>query len=63
MNREWMVLILAAGMSTVGCQSDFENAPDFSLEDVNSASERGGDTVSPRDYLGQTSAWYFGHAT
>ena len=37
--------------------------PDFQLEDVNPASARFGETVSPRDYLSQVSAWYFGHST
>ncbi len=37
--------------------------PDFSLPDVNPASARFGDDVSPRQYLTQASAWYFGHAT
>lgn len=37
--------------------------PDFLLPDVNPASTRFGDDVSPRDYLTQASAWYFGHAT
>lgn len=38
-------------------------APDFSLTDVNPNSPRNGQAVSPRDYLQQVSAWYFGHAT
>jgi hypothetical protein len=38
-------------------------APDFHLLDVNTASKSYGQSVSPRDYLGQVSAWYFGHAT
>lgn len=37
--------------------------PDFSLTDVNANSARFGEAVSPREYLGQVSAWYFGHAT
>lgn len=37
--------------------------PDFQLEDVNPASARFGEVISPRDYLDQASAWYFGHAT
>lgn len=37
--------------------------PDFQLPDVNPASARFGESVSPRDYLDQTSAWYFGHST
>ncbi len=40
-----------------------EMVADFSLPDVNPASARFGQVVSPRDYLGQVSAWYFGHAT
>ena len=36
--------------------------PDFTLTDVNSASLRAGQGVSPRDYLQQLSVWYFGHA-
>ena len=38
-------------------------APDFSLVDVNPNSALSGQAVSPRHYLGQISAWYFGHAT
>lgn len=37
--------------------------PDFHLVDVNVNSARHGDLVSPRDYLGAVSGWYFGHAT
>ena len=37
--------------------------PDFSLPDVNPNSARYQENVSPRDYLGQVSAWYFGHST
>lgn len=40
-----------------------EALPDFSLPDVNPNSVRYQETVSPRDYLGQISAWYFGHST
>lgn len=38
--------------------------PDFSLRDENPGSRRRGVTaqfVSPRDYLHQVTAWYFGH--
>ena len=38
-------------------------APDFSLLDANSTSATYNQPVSPRDFLGQTSGWYFGHAT
>ncbi len=40
-----------------------ETLPDFSAADVNVNSTRFQETVSPRDYLGQVSAWYFGHST
>ena len=61
-----------------GCSSDSDPAPsgptgpgpnttdpvpDFSLRDVNVNSTRFDEMVSPRDYEGQVSAWYFGHAT
>jgi hypothetical protein len=36
---------------------------EFSIQDVNPNSARSGEMVSPRDYLGSVSAWYFGHAT
>jgi hypothetical protein len=37
--------------------------PDFAVVDVNADSPRFEEAVSPRDYLGQISAWYFGAAT
>ena len=37
--------------------------PDFSLQDVNTNSATSGQNVSPRSYLGNVSAFYFGHAT
>ena len=37
--------------------------PNFALEDKNATSLSYQQKVSPRDYLGQVSAWYFGHAT
>ena len=40
-----------------------EPMPDFSLADVNASSASYSTTVSPRDHLGEVSAWYFGHAT
>jgi hypothetical protein len=36
---------------------------DFLLDDVNPNSARSGDAVSPRDYLGDVSGWYFIHST
>jgi len=40
-----------------------EEAPDFSLPDVNPNSARYNQLVSPRDYRGVVSGWYFGHST
>lgn len=37
--------------------------PDFSLVDVNPATPTHDQDVSPRDYLGRVSAWYFIHST
>jgi hypothetical protein len=42
---------------------DDERVSDFSLLDVNPNSTTYEESVSPRDYLEQVSAWYFGHAT
>lgn len=39
-----------------------EQAPDFLLPDVAPESARFGQQVSPRDYLGKVSGWYFGHS-
>ena len=36
---------------------------EFSLEDVNSASATFEEVLSPADFAGTGSAWYFGHAT
>lgn len=38
-------------------------APAFALDDVNPSSESFGFRVSPRDYDGLISAWYFAHST
>ena len=37
--------------------------PDFHLTDVNTTSTSFDTAVSPRDYLEEVSAWYFGHST
>lgn len=49
--------------STETPQPSNEALPDFSLTDVNANSAHHQEAVSPREYLGQISAWYFGHAT
>jgi len=69
--------VLAAFFLAAGCSSDSDPTPppppptelptdplpDFSLRDVNTNSPRFDQMVSPRDYEGQVSAYYFGHAT
>ena len=37
--------------------------PNFSLPDVNDESPRFGQNISPRDYQGQVTGWYFAHST
>ncbi|HRX79570.1 MAG TPA: hypothetical protein P5307_10950 [Pirellulaceae bacterium] len=55
----------AAMAGSVHLVPEGEGSPmaDFQLRDINPASSRFGETVSPRDYLSQVSAWYFGHST
>lgn len=38
-------------------------APEFQLQDVNPNSLTTGQPVSPRNYTGMVTAWYFGYAT
>jgi hypothetical protein len=67
-------VVLAAALGVAGCgDSGTEPAwppplspsavTDFGIVDVNDTSPRHDETVSPRDYRGVVSAWYFGHAT
>jgi hypothetical protein len=65
-----MHALLAALFLAAGCSSDSATGPpdsgpvpDFSIRDVNATSPRFDEMVSPRDYEGEVSAWYFGHAT
>jgi hypothetical protein len=55
----------AAAAMSLNLIGEGEGSPlsNFQLEDLNPASVRFGETVSPRDYLSQVSAWYFGHST
>jgi hypothetical protein len=64
------LLIFVVGTGCDDKSSVLESTPppgpvvsDFSLDDTNPTSPRFGTSVSPRDYLGQISAWYFGTAT
>ncbi len=52
----------AAGQSDGG-DAMSQLMPDFGLYDVNPNSPRYQELVSPKDYFGQVSAWYFGHST
>jgi hypothetical protein len=69
----WLFLLILPALAA-GCGKDSKPAPtkpqaaldaaaDFHLLDVNPASPRHDDKVSPRDYLDRISAWYFGHST
>jgi hypothetical protein len=53
------VLPAVVSLVTGTCPAAPEAA--FSLPDVNPASDRSGAQVSPRDYLGRVTVWYFGH--
>jgi hypothetical protein len=44
-------------------EGEGEQVVDFSLRDVNPNSATYSFNVSPRQFLGEMSAWYFGHAT
>ena len=50
-------------MDPLFAEGEGEPQPDFALVDVNATSSTHNQAVSPRDYLEQVSAWYFGHAT
>jgi len=68
-------LILALGLLAASCSSSTSepfypppNQPagpvaEFSLLDTNATSPTAGQMVSPRDYVGNISAWYHGAAT
>ena len=51
------------GWETTGGDLGREAMPDFSVVDVNANSARYQEAISPRDYTGRISAWYFGHST
>lgn len=52
-----------SGMGGSGGGTVVSAVPGFSLVDVNPASTTYNQPVSPGDYLGKVSAWYFGHST
>jgi len=57
------LLVAGCGDSVTGPKPGASAMPDFSLADVNPASGTFARAVSPRQFLGQVSAWYFGHST
>jgi hypothetical protein len=62
MKRSLLLAVLLAA-ACGGSGSSANLAPAFSLLDVNTGSPTGGQDVSPRDYVGSVSAWYFADAT
>ena len=44
-------------------EGNAQQVADFALIDANPTSATFDQPVSPRDYLGQVTGWYFGHAT
>ena len=59
----WAMDVAAAMSSNLIAEGEGPPKADFQLEDINPASARFGEMISPRDYLSQVSAWYFGHST
>lgn len=57
------IMMLGCPPADDNSDDNSEAMPDFALTDLNPASARSGEIISPRDYLDQASAWYFGHAT
>ena len=56
-------LTLLAGLTACGSSALEGPVPSFALTDVNPASATFDTEVSPEDYAGSVSAWYFGHST
>lgn len=70
--RHLLPILFAALILAAGCGDDTptgprvptgDEVPGFALTDVNPNSATHDSTISPRDYLGDVSAWYFGHST
>ena len=53
----------ASNAPDTGAVADSGAMPCFALEDVNPNSTTFGKQVTPRQFLGQISAWYFGHSS
>ena len=66
--RPWTPLLLSLATACSSASLPTGLAPDqavpkFSLIDENETSATYSQAVSPRDYLGVASAWYFGHSS
>lgn len=59
----FLPLISACGPAKKQDTGTLPQVSDFHLKDVNPASERTGQDVSPRDYAGVVTGWYFGHSS
>lgn len=62
---EWRQLLDAGGVLAAEslAEAEEQQVADFELVDVNPNSTTHNQPVSPRDFLGSVSAWYFGHST
>ncbi|MCA9149695.1 MAG: hypothetical protein KDA92_10365 [Planctomycetales bacterium] len=58
-----VVANVAANATSLQAEGEGPLVTDFSLEDVNPNSATYGQMVSPRDFQGSLSGYYFGHAT
>jgi hypothetical protein len=58
-----LLLLLGAACSSGSGEPQSQVVTDFLLLDVNQTSPTNDLDVSPRDYVGNVSAWYFGAAT
>ena len=61
--QQWTCVVVSTDsqqLTTSGEDSVLVRIPDFSLQDVNFTSPSQGLPISPRDYLTQVTAWYFG---
>ena len=69
--RSWLESLEARQMlhgsdltaAAVAAEAEDQLVADFALTDVNPNSATYNQQVSPRDFLGEVSAWYFGHST
>jgi hypothetical protein len=58
-----VAVLLGCGTPNGGLLAPDAGLADFSLVDVNPASPSSGQNVSPHDFDGRVSAWYFGHSS